>query len=760
MNFGLLFPKYHLVKIYYENDQEFNKILSLNLDLESAVNLKGEIDIIVNDYEKDKISQSGLRYIVLINDYENYLASKIVEQQEKTIENAPLGFSFGSMGGFYTLDEIYQEFDKLSKNYNYFVEIDTIGFSWEKNPIIAYCFGSSDTNKPEVLLTALHHSREPATVTTLVYFLQTLFTKAKEGDPESNYLLDNRRIWVIPVLNPDGYLYNQKRYPKGGGLWRKNRRPINDSTYGVDLNRNYGPYDFWNANNNGSSTNPLNETYRGPAPFSEPEISALRDFCYSRKFLLALNYHTYGGMLIYPYSALPFETPDSNWYRSFGMYIQQINSYYFGTDKQTVGYPTRGSSDDWFYVTDSTKGKVLAFSPEASYQFDGFWPDKSRIIPIAQENYPLILNFLWSAGVNIKLTDYFYDFDTTRKIGFLKLEFQNLGISPSNNLLPVRINSISNNYFFDTTLFIERLEPVSKTNFEIQIPVPNENFTNGSKINFVVSVLQDGINRNDTIGVTLYEYQIVNLKDSSYWDFSNSKWGFEINSETNSILLCDSPYKNYKDSLDNFLNLNRPIRANGMNVELELVSRWSIEPFYDFAKIELSTNNGKDWISLRFKRSTIASGNQYGKQKLGEFGFAGYFNSWTRQIVNLKDYLGKDVLFRLSVLSDRAKNSNGWDIKEIILRNFPMVNFKNYINVPSETNFIYIYVNGIIASKIELEPNSIENIRIFDLLGHTVYSGKLADDGNIIHLPNLPTGIFFVVLKTNKGFFYEKIIIK
>lgn len=759
LNIGLLFSKYYLVKIYYQTDEEFNKILSLNLDLESAKDFKNEIEIIVNDFEKDKIAKSGLKYNILNEDYESFLEKKILEQQEKIIENIPLGFTFGSMGGFYTLDEIYREFEKLSNNYNHLVEIDTIGFSWEKNPIIAYCFGSSDTTKPEVLLTALHHSREPATVTTIVYFLQTLFSKAKEGNQEALYLLNNRRIWIIPVLNPDGYLYNQKRYPKGGGLWRKNRRPINDSTFGVDLNRNYGPFEFWNANNNGSSTNPQNETYRGPEPFSEPEIAALRNFCFSRKFSLALNYHTYGGMLIYPYSALPYETPDSNWFRNFGMYIQQLNSYYFGTDKQTVGYPTRGSSDDWFYTIDSTKGKVFAFSPEASYQFDGFWPDKNRIIPIAQENYPILLNLLWSADVNVVLADYFYDFDTTRKIGFLNLEFQNLGINPSEDNLPVQIRSKDETFSFDTTIYLTSLYPASKIHSEIRLPIPNENFINGSNVSFFVSVLQNGIERNDTIGLTLYEYEIINLKDSSFWDFSNSNWGYELNSETQSLLLCDSPLRNYKDSSENFLYLNKPIQLNGINFQLEIQSRWSIEPFYDFAKIELSTTGGKDWIPLRFKRSTIASGNQYGKQKLGEFGFAGYFPYWNRQFANLKDYLGKDIYLRLSLLSDRAKNSSGWDIKEIQLRKYPFVDFKNYINVENDTKYLILHINGSLKSKIPLEKGLvIENISIFDILGRAIFSKKLTENELFLNLPNLPSGIFFVIIKSNKGYYFEKVI--
>lgn len=753
--------KYHLVKVFLNNDLDLQKLLSLSLDMESAIDGKNEISIIVNDSEKEALAKSGLKFDVLIEDYENYLTNNIKENEKKLQEETPQGFEFGSMGGFYTLEEIFNQFDNLC-NTNYFVDKKTIGYSWENRPIVAYCFGSKDTTKPEVLITALHHSREPATVTTIVYFLQTLFNSATFGEPEAIHLLENRRIWVIPVLNPDGYLFNQVRYPNGGGMWRKNRRPINEKDTGVDLNRNYGPYEFWNANNNGSSTNPSNETYRGPAPFSEPEIVALRNFCLTRNFRLALNYHTYGGMLIYPYSALPYETPDSNWYRTFGIYIQPLTSYYFGTDRQTVGYPTRGSSDDWLYTPDSAKGKVLAFSPEASYQFDGFWPKKERIVPIAKENYPLLMNFLWSAGVNIRLFNFHYEFDTIRKIGFLELEFSNIGLESPTNMTFARIISNSGDYPFDTLLEIPNLRPAEKFSTQLQLPIPNDNFKNGSEIPFIISILQNNVERKDTINISLYEYLIVNLLDSTLWDFSTGYWGFEVSQDSAEFILCDSPFSNYKDSVDNYLILRAPYRLGANNFELELTSRWAIEPFYDFAKLEISTNSGKDWIPIRFKRSTIASGNPFGKQKLGEFGFAGYIRFWNKQIASLKDYLWKDVVFRLSVQSDRAKNSSGWDIKGLSLRSYPNVSFKNYVSTPQKTSRLFFFCDNRFIGSIEIpETAKIEEIKVFDILGRCVFSKYFAEPNQYIYLPKLTFGVYLVQISTgSQGHIFNKLIVK
>lgn len=714
------FSSFHLVRIFLNNEQDLIKLEKLSLDFESATKGKDFVDLVVNDYELTTLASSGLNFSVLFDDYEKYLSEQI-QQENRKEPVEPLSFKLGSMGGFYKLNEIYERFDELAKNYPYFIQADTIGSSWEGRKIVAYAFGSNNTKSDEVLITALHHSREPATVTTIVYFLNTIFDLAKEGNPEAEYLLQNRRIWVIPVLNPDGYYYNETRYPNGGGMWRKNRRPINSTDTGVDLNRNYGPYEFWNANNNGSSTNPKNETYRGPEPFSEPELQALRIFCFRHNFLMALNFHTYGGMLIYPYSALPSETPDSVWYRSFGMYIQPLTSYYFGTDLQTVGYATRGSSDDWFYTSDSTKGKVLAFSPEASYQFDGFWPKQNRIIQIAKENFPLILNFLWSAGANIRLIDNYYFFDTLRKVGYLSLELQNLGIKPNGSNDNVRIYSLLNEVPLDTTLFLPSFQPTEKYSITLSVPIPKPSFVNGSSVNFVVSISQDRILRNDTISLVLYAYEIVDLKQPERWYFEGSQWGFEFDSTKEVYYLCDSPYRNYADSLDNYLYSKGSYRLNFKNAQLEIYSRWLIEPFYDYGLVEASTDYGNSWVSLRSYLSMIPSQNPYGKQKQGTFGFAGYFPYWNRQIFSLSQFLWKDVMFRLSLLSDRGKNLPGWDIEGIQLRVFPPVDFENYAKIENNSVGIPIRMKNLFIDAKDLSNFKRDRVRIFDCLGRLLF---------------------------------------
>ncbi len=77
--------------------------------------------------------------------------------------------------------------------------------------------------------------------------------------------MDEVEIIVLPVVNPDGYEYSLDQQSRSCD---KNRRPVGfGGDFGVDLNRNWGT--GWGMED-GSSSDPGSEVYRGHAPVSEP----------------------------------------------------------------------------------------------------------------------------------------------------------------------------------------------------------------------------------------------------------------------------------------------------------------------------------------------------------------------------------------------------------------------------------------------------------------------------------------------------------
>ncbi|MDO8365352.1 MAG: M14 family metallopeptidase, partial [Saprospiraceae bacterium] len=289
-----------------------------------------------------------------------------------TASATPANYTYGSMGGYYTYQEFLNVLDDMRAKFPHLISARQV-----VSPTILTHEGrpqwfvrisdqpDSDEAEPEALYTALHHAREPNSLTHLIYFMWHLLENY-ENDPELRYLVNNTELYFIPCLNPDGYIYNQTTNPDGGGFWRKNRRDNGDGTFGVDLNRNYS----YNWGIGGSSGSPSSETYRGPAPFSEPETQMAKAFIEAHEFEIALNCHTSGNKLVHPWgytNSVP--TPD---FTTLADWFTRESNYASGSCWQTLGYLANGTSDDWMY---GEKNK-FAFTPETG---SGFWPGINSI---------------------------------------------------------------------------------------------------------------------------------------------------------------------------------------------------------------------------------------------------------------------------------------------------------------------------------------------------------------------------------------------
>ena len=290
----------------------------------------------------------------------------------------------GPMGGYPPFDAVVAHLDTLRARYPEIVsERVSIGQSWEGRDLWMVEVSDEpglDEGEPEVLYTALHHAREPGSMAAVLYFMYYLVERYGT-DPDVTALVDDRRLFFVPVVNPDGYVYNETMDPAGGGLWRKNRRDNGDGWIGVDINRNYG-YE-WGHDDFGSSPFTFSEIYRGPEPFSEPETEAIRDFMLDRRITAAFNYHTHGDLLGYPWDYTADETtPDAETFALLGDTLTHHNGYVAGQLSQIL-YLANGGSNDWMYGEQAGKPKALAFVPEVGY---AFWPDPADVYPLADEN--------------------------------------------------------------------------------------------------------------------------------------------------------------------------------------------------------------------------------------------------------------------------------------------------------------------------------------------------------------------------------------
>ncbi len=381
------------VKVKFEaTPQQLHTILASGVDWEGVTKVGNFYVAELSQEELAIVKSKSTNSQVLITDMERFYSERAkndLANAQKSSLVPPPGFSLGSMDGFLTYPEIVNMLDSMQRRYPNLITVKkSIGNTLENNPVYVVKISDHPTkNEPQekqVLYDAMHHAREPQAMMQLMYFMWYIMDRYEHNDPIAKYILNNRELYFVPIVNPDGYLYNQSIAPNGSGMWRKNRSFNLDGSRGVDLNRNYS-YD-WGYDDIGSSSFGSSNTFRGPTAFSEPETQNMRNFVNSKKFKTNLSYHTYGGYLIYPFGAREnYYTPDSNMFRMYADSLTKDNNYSSGTVFETLSYFANGGSCDWMYG-DTAHTKIFSFTPEVGFADDGFWPAPSRIIPLSEEN--------------------------------------------------------------------------------------------------------------------------------------------------------------------------------------------------------------------------------------------------------------------------------------------------------------------------------------------------------------------------------------
>ncbi|MDZ7369909.1 MAG: M14 family zinc carboxypeptidase [candidate division KSB1 bacterium] len=362
---------------------------------------EGFADVIVNEGLLKTLQKNGVSGKVVIKDINAYADS--LRQS-------------GYLAHFHSPQQILAELQRASAEYPNIVALQDIGDGFLKQR----GFGGQDiwaikiSDEPEkeddeeadVLIIGNIHAREIITPEVVLYFMNYLLTRYGK-DPWVTHLVNNREIWLIPTMNPEGLDHVFSGDPADRGReerrnplwWRKNMRDNNGdgifSPYmdGVDLNRNWGWQ--WGIDDRGSSPYYGEVTYRGAAPFSEPETQALRDFVKQHRFVVSLCYHSYSNLWLYPwgYTFDPLPEPVLRVFKELADSCTAYNGYRAHAASEL--YLVNGDSDDWLWG----ECGIYAFSPEVGHpDFDGFFPDTSRILPLVSENLGANLFITYVAG--------------------------------------------------------------------------------------------------------------------------------------------------------------------------------------------------------------------------------------------------------------------------------------------------------------------------------------------------------------------------
>ncbi len=335
-----------------------------------------EVDLILSGAERGRLSARGFKLEPKKN-RDGKTAKQLAAEQATS--GYTVWRSWDEPGGI--RDELYA----VARRYSGFVKLEVLGHTYQGREIIALkvtqgARGKPDGARPAVLYMSNQHAREWISVEVNRRLLHWILDQRTLENPEIVNLLKTTELWFVMSANPDGYQYtfDVER------LWRKNLRD-NDSdgqitnADGVDPNRNFDEH--WNYDEEGSSSLFSSQTYRGPAPASEPETQAMQGLIDRIKPKFLVNFHSFGQWILYP-QGWQIGTPDAD---------NPIYAALAGTDANP-GIPgfDPGISSDELYVTNGettdyadVNAGTIAFTPELGEGVPGsgfVFPDDEALI--------------------------------------------------------------------------------------------------------------------------------------------------------------------------------------------------------------------------------------------------------------------------------------------------------------------------------------------------------------------------------------------
>ena len=670
---SLIFGKdiYQSIRLYDPSPSNIAIVASQGIPLDHIGGKRDiYIDLTCTKNQTTYLLSKGLELDILVPD----LTSFYKERNRPAVSR---NFPLGSMQGNYTWDELNNRFDELLNLYsNIISERLVIGQSIEGRDIWAFKISDNpnvDEDEPEVLFTSLIHAREPLSMMNLFYFAQKL-AEGYNSDEEFTYLVNNREMWFVPVVNPDGYVFNEQIEPFGGGMHRKNRRNTNcgnGTTRGVDLNRNFG-YE-WGANNTGSSPDPCSDVYRGESAFSEPETQAVRDFILDHDFKNVLHYHSYSNLYIHAFGDGSYpDEPDLTTHREIGHEMSKYNGYYVGTGLDGIGYTVNGDAVDWSYGDQ----ELISYVPEVGSYAQGFWPSEDEVEQLCIDQLHPNKIFAFVAGSDIIVHSYEFSQDFLLPGSEVEIEIviQNRGLTNSGGDIEISFFPLNDFISFENEPYVmSEIDARDSDDVTLTFTISSD-ASPGSSSGIIINLnSESSYSRSEVLELVIGEPQPVFFDDFENgidnWQL-NGDWGLTENAFSGLYALTDSPDGDYQEAQQTIAQLTTDINFQFVsNPFVKFNAKWDIEPNYDFIRFQAFIADS-GWITLSGEYTEAGSGQP--AQPFGEHGYDDLQEDWVEETIHL-DYLDGIVVegFRFIQTSDNFVEGDGFSIDNFQILGYP-----------------------------------------------------------------------------------------
>ena len=237
--------------------------------------------------------------------------------------------------------------------------------------------------KPVFFNMGAHHAREWPSAEHAMEWAHELLTGYGK-DALTTQVVQGSRTIIVPVVNVDGFTISREAGEAGDAPsfataayeYKRKNCAISAQTperfragtcaanlagrlRGSDPNRNYGG--FWGGA--GASATWSSDTYRGDAPFSEPEVQNVRHVISTRQVTNLITNHTYSNLVLRVPGVYavrpPLEEPQ---YKALGDRLASKNGY--TSQPSWALYDTTGGLEDWSFFNTGGFGFTYEIGPD------------------------------------------------------------------------------------------------------------------------------------------------------------------------------------------------------------------------------------------------------------------------------------------------------------------------------------------------------------------------------------------------------------
>ncbi len=347
------------VKITNVTPNQFIILQSRNIDIENVI-MKNEVYAYVSKTEYNQLAALGYQIEAIPDPAKIYADSLWLATQ----------FSANPLDAYHTFEELTTEMQQLIQQYPEICWLESIGKSLRGKDLWIMKITDNVTieeYEPEFKYISSMHGDEPVGMEICIYLIRYLLENYRV-DPRITRIVDETEIWIMPLMNPDGYIARQR--------WNFN---------GVDLNRNFP------------------DRIRDPFNISdgrEPETQAVMNFSSDHSFILSANFHTGALVANYPYDgnstgrSVYTVCPDdllfielAKTYSSHNVPMWNSPYFTFGITNGADWYVIYGGMQDWSYVWMGCNEITIELS-------DNKWPNASYLPSFWEDNREAMLNYI------------------------------------------------------------------------------------------------------------------------------------------------------------------------------------------------------------------------------------------------------------------------------------------------------------------------------------------------------------------------------